>query len=117
MIPDRLKFSTLCETRQKLGGRITQETGASTVNDISGFTEASLAASFGQAAASFLVSLPTGGPWEVVKERGPPKTVTCERSFPAATTQEAVRRCLEPLADELSLRVTQVITLAPASLV
>ena len=80
------------------------------VHELEGFTEASLAASFGATAASFLASLPTGGPWEDVRERGPPKSITCERSFPPATSEETVRGSLGDLAQQLYPRLMQVLS-------
>ena len=68
-----------------------QQTSVTHVAQLDEVAPEELSSAFGAATAAFLTTLLIGGPWEEVRERGPPKSITCERSFPPAKSDEAVR--------------------------
>ena len=99
-------------SRQKLGDRIQEALGVSQVAELGGVTLYAAAKHFGPSVASFLTSLPWGGPDEPVKERGPPKSLLCERSFPGVSGERGIAQVVAPLAAQLWPRLVQVGPLA-----
>ena len=96
--------------RQKLGDRIQEALGVSQVAELRTITLYAAAKHFGPGVASFLTSLPWGGPDEPVKERGPPKSLLCERSFSPVTGESGIAEVVAPLVAQLWPRLVQVRT-------
>ncbi|KAK9807873.1 hypothetical protein WJX72_011771 [[Myrmecia] bisecta] len=93
--------------RAKLGDEVTAKLGIETVGELAGFEASHMARLFGPQTGETLAGLALGLDPSPVRDRGPPKSLTCERSFPPLTTQEAVRAALEPLAASLWSRLLE----------
>eukprot|EP00884_Botryococcus_braunii_P008015 jgi/Botrbrau1/17214/Bobra.0620s0004.1 len=103
-----LKSQSLCQIPQlrgKLGESLQREFSLERVEDLAGVSWSELVAKFGSRQAQFLASLPCGGPNAPVRERGPPKVLLCERSFPPVGSVQGARNALCTIAASLVCRL------------
>ena len=96
--------------RQKLGDRIQEALGVVQVAELRSVTLYAAAKHFGPGVASFLTALPWGGPDEAVRERGPPKSLLCERSFTGVSGDKGISEVVAPLVAQLWPRLVQART-------
>ena len=71
------------------------------------FSSAFLVGKFGAAQAGALVALRSGIDHSEVAERGPQRSILCERSYPALTSVEALGDAVKPIASALWQRLIE----------
>jgi len=90
--------------RAKFGAEVEASLQVKLVKDILSWSRAELVQRFGKEKGEFLSNLPHAVDAASVVDKGPPKSIAAERSFPPAKTEAAVRAALHPLVLSLLRR-------------
>jgi nucleotidyltransferase/DNA polymerase involved in DNA repair len=85
---------------RKASSQVTSELGITLVGQLPAFPRHLLGERFGAATAALLVRLPLAVDDAPVRERGPQRSILCERSCPPLARWGARTGCLQPPAAE-----------------
>jgi nucleotidyltransferase/DNA polymerase involved in DNA repair len=100
-----IPITSVPSMQRKFGTEVQEALGdIKLVKDLVKFEKKDLEAKFGPARGKFLSNLPAAIDTTPVAERGPPKSITSERSFPPAKNQDAVLSQIKTLVEQLLLR-------------
>jgi len=99
-----IPVNRILSMQRKFGVEVQETLQVHLVKDLVKFEKKDLEARFGPSRGKFLSDLPAAIDETPVAERGPPKSITSERSFPPMKNQEAVLSILKNLVEQLLLR-------------